>query len=131
MVTNNYSSIEADWIRFYNRSLQNDLWGKEKISIRKIFNLLKWLPPDAAIWRSNKTAWTNTDELLATLIEVNDAQLRVFIQANSKPNSKKLEPIVIERPNGTNAKQSKKRTSLKEIINTGNIPVRKTDIGGE
>jgi len=111
--------------------LADDLWGTNKLSIRKIFNLLKWLPVDAALWRSNKTAWTTTDELLATLIEVNDAQLRAFIQANSKPNSKKIDPIVIERPNGTDAKESKKRTSLKEIINTGSIPVKKVNLGGE
>jgi hypothetical protein len=63
------------------------------------------------------------------LIEVNDAQLRAFIQANSKPNSKKIEPIKIERPYENNAKTPKKHTTLREIINLGNIPVKKTRDG--
>ena len=117
-------------MRYYNRTLSQDLWGINKLGFRQIVSLVQWLPVDAALWRSNKTAWGNTEELLATLIEVNDAQLRAFIQANSKPNSKKLEPIKIERPYENNAKSAKKHTTLKEMINLGGIPVKNIK-GGE
>lgn len=43
--------------------------------------------------------WTNTDELLALLIEAVDLGNRMFLTANTKEGTKVPDPIVIQRPN--------------------------------
>lgn len=43
--------------------------------------LVKGLPGDAAVWRQDKRHWSQTDELLATLIEQSDYWQRRLLMA--------------------------------------------------
>jgi hypothetical protein len=119
IISDHYSSLEADWQRFYQRDLAKDLWGIEPLGTRKIANLIKWLPPEAAIWRSNETAWDTQTELQATTIEILDAILRTYLQVHSKPNSKKPKPIKIPRPWEKTEKEAKRGTTLNKLLSEG------------
>lgn len=128
-VEEHYGAIEADWVRYYNRSLADDLWGPQAIGYRRIAGMIRWLPPEAALWRSNKTSWTIDNELQATTIETLDALLRAYIQAHSKPNSRKPTPIQIPRPWDKAEKSSKRGTTLTTLLSEG-VKIRKAK-GGE
>lgn len=60
--------------------------------------LIEGLPPESALYRAHTKGWTQTDELLATLIQVVDQSNRLFVQVHSKPNSAVPPPIEIRRP---------------------------------
>lgn len=92
--------------------------------------MLKHLPTDSALWRYTGQSWDMSNELQASTIEVLDALLRAFIQANSKPNSKKPQPIKIPRPWEHSNKQGKKGTSIKELLGHG-LKVNRIAKGGE
>ena len=49
--------------------------------------------------------WSNTDELLATLIELIDAWRLMWMQANTKKGARLPEPVRITRPYERNTKQ--------------------------
>ena len=118
-VNSHYGAIEADWRRFYRRSLKEDLWGESNLGAREISQMLRWLPPEAAVWRDAGTSWSTENELQAVTVEMLDALLRVYIQTHSKPNSKKTKPIKIPRPWEKNEKQEKTRTSIGEMLANG------------
>ena len=117
--------MEADWARFYGRSLGADLYGPDALGARRILSLFSWLPPEAALWRSAKTAWTDERELLATQIEVLDALRRAFIVAHSKQGTRPPEAIRIPRPWQREEKAKGRGTRLGELIREFRVPVRK------
>jgi hypothetical protein len=90
--------------------------------------MVKWLPSEAAVWRDAGTSWSTENELQATTVEMLDAILRVYIQAHSKPNSKKPKPIKIPRPY---EKQEKKRTSIGEMLANGLTVKKIKNEGGD
>jgi hypothetical protein len=119
LLADHHGAAEADWRRFYGRSLKHDLWGKESLGAREIISMIRWLPPEAAFWRSAGTSWTTDNELQATTIEMLDALLRTYIQANSKPNAKKPSPMRIPRPWDKAEKKQQRGTSIGEMIGNG------------
>lgn len=116
--------MEADWTRFYGRNLGADLYGPAAIGARRVLSLFEWLPPEAALWRSAKTAWTDERELLATQIEVIDALRRAFIVAHSKQGTRPPEPVRIPRPWQKAEKPGGRGTRLTELIREFRVPVR-------
>lgn len=91
--------------------------------------MIKWLPPESAMWRSLGTSWTTDNELQAVTVEMLDAFIKLYIQANSKPNAnKKQKPLHIPRPWEKNDKTEKRSTSIKEMISKG-LPVKKVKGG--
>ena len=122
-VREHFPAIEADWQRVYSRSLADDLYGPDRIGFRRFCSLLEWLPPDAALWHSTKTSWTDERELLATQIEVVDGLRRAFIMAHSKKGTKPPEPVKIPRP-WDSAKRGPRGTRLNELIREMRLPVK-------
>lgn len=119
LLEDNFGAAEADWHRFYGRSLKHDLWGAEQLGVRETIQMLRWLPPEAAFWRSAGTSWSTENELQATTIEMLDAILRAYIQAHSKPNANKQKPIHIPRPWDKAEKKAKRGTSIGEMLGNG------------
>lgn len=98
MVLEHYEALEADWQRYYSRDLAADLWGASPLSARKVSTLVRWLPADAAFWRSQGTAWDMSTELAAVQVELLDSILSAYVRVHSKKNAGKRDPIKIPRP---------------------------------
>lgn len=105
------------------------MYGPAPVSARKVASLIRWLPPDAALWRSLGTAWDTRTELAALTVEMLDAQLRAFVQANSKKGTPAHPPMHIPRPWEAPEKAARRGTGLSELI--GNVPVRASTSGGQ
>lgn len=112
--------MEADWQRHYGRDLPADLYGPQRLSARRIANLIHWLPPDSATWRATGYAWDIDTELQATTVEILDRLLHAYVQTHSK---KKItaEPLKIPRPWDKTAGADGKRpgTTLAELAKQG------------
>lgn len=95
------------------------------MSVRRYASLVKWLPPDAALWRATGKDWSTTNELLSILIETLDTFRRMYLQANSKRGTNLPEPLHIPRP-WEREKERKKSsgTSLRELIGVHRVPVK-------
>ena len=131
-VHSNFEAIEADWLRYYGRTLSADLYGPTPLGFRRIVGLLTWLPAEAALWRSMKVSWTEDRELAAIQIELLDSLRRTYIAANSKKGARMPDPIRIPRPWDSPREASSRRgTSLKELIRDTKLPVRSVPRGGE
>jgi hypothetical protein len=124
LVEEHYGAVEADWRRYYGRSLKSDLWGTTHLGAREVIQMMRWLPPEAALWRSAGTSWSTENELQAITVEHLDALLRTYIQAHSKPNSQKQKPLHIPRPWDKAVNETKRRTTLGEMLGNG-LTVRK------
>lgn len=125
LVAEHFDAAEADWARYYGRPLHLDLYGPEPMSARRVASLVRWLPPDAAVWRSAGTAWDVKTELAATTVELLDALLGVTVQVNSK-KPKKVEPTRIPRPWQSERKRDG-GTTLGELLSKSGmrvVPVR-------
>jgi hypothetical protein len=116
--------LEADWFRFYGRDFRADLYGPEALGARRVLALVEWLPPDAALWRSAKTSWSDERELAAVQIEVIDALRRAFIMAHSKQGSRPPEAVRIPRPWEKAEKRAGRGTRLRDLIREFRVPVR-------
>jgi len=81
--------------------------------------MIRWLPPEAALWRSAGTSWTTDNELQAATIEILDSFLRVYVQAHSKPGGTKSKPLRIPRPWDKAEKEAKRSTSIGEMLSNG------------
>lgn len=86
--------------------------------MRRLFSLVKGLGPGSALLRAQDPAqgtWGNTEELLASLIEVVDLSNRLFYTANYKGPA--LKPIKVKRPYPTEEKlpEPRKPSSTAEI----------------
>lgn len=60
------------------------------------------------------TEWRNTEELLATLIEVIDYGNRLFIMANSKKGARHPKPIKVIRPYQPEPERPRRRQATGE-----------------
>jgi hypothetical protein len=127
-VREHFPAIEADWQRFYGRDLGADLYGPGALGFRRFSSLLEWLPPEAALWRSTKTSWSEERELLALQVEMVDSLRRAFILANSKKGARQPDPVRIPRPWDKSAKRERRGTRLNDLIREMKLPVRH-DVG--
>jgi hypothetical protein len=108
--------------------LGKELYGPNQISTRRFYSLVKWLPPEAAVWRSMQRNWTTENELQAITIEMLDGFRRLYLQANSKKGTQLPPPITIPRPWDKKKEPSKRSgTTLKEMIGIMKVPVRRGD----
>lgn len=131
-VHSHFEAIEADWLRYYGRTLSADLYGPTPLGFRRIVGLLTWLPAEAALWRSMKVSWTEDRELAAIQIELLDALRRTYIVANSKKGARMPDPVRIPRPwDAPREGSSRRGTSLKELIRDTKLPIRNVSRGGE
>lgn len=80
--------------------------------------MLRWLPPDAALWRSQGSAWGMETELLAVQTEILDALLTSYARVHSKKGSSpKKDPLRIPRPWDRAAdERSRQGTTLGELL---------------
>lgn len=86
------------------------LWGDRPLSMRRLRSLIVGLPIDGCFFRATQpdASWTQTHELLATLIEVTD---RVHLRHLSALGAKRLpKGIDIARPH-VKPKAKRKATS--------------------
>jgi len=120
-----YSSLEADFLRYYNIDLSEALYGDNPISGRRILNLWKSLPEDSAISRkvdprgAFQTRWTTTDHMLAFLSEQIDILSSMFYDVNAGKSKKKWKSVRHERPELPFEYQPKPKT--KRSANTNEI----------
>lgn len=124
-------ALEADFQRFYGLDLYQEVYGPHPISARRFVALTRWLPEEAAVWRSTKTAWSTETELQAVLIEVLDSFRRLYLQAHSKKGAKLPDPISIPRPYKTKTESRKSGTTLGEMLAMTKLPVRRRQAGGD
>ena len=101
-------------------ALPDALWGTHPVSMRRLRHLVAGLPKDSAFFRSaypEAANWTQTHELLATLIEVTDAVHLRHLSAITKRGTRLPKPLSITRPN-VKPKQRRKATAddLKKIF---------------
>lgn len=83
--------------------LTEALWGEQAVGSRRLQSLISGLPPTSALARDMNpdtigSDWGNTQELLATALELIDVGNRQFVMANSKKGAKAPKPIKIARP---------------------------------
>lgn len=84
----------------YGIDLRQACYGPERIGVRRLHAFVYGLPKDSSTFRAldpNK-GWTQTDELIASLIQVVDEGNRLFLAANVKQGTRLPEPIQIRRP---------------------------------
>lgn len=130
MCRDHFEALEADFQRYYQIDLANALYGPQPLGARRFVALIKWLPPEAAIWRATSTTWTTDNELAALTIEMLDSLRRLYIQAHSKKGGTPPKPIEIPRPWKRKEKAPAKRgTSLAEMMKQYGLQVRRG--GGE
>lgn len=94
------------------------------MGVRKLVSLTRWLPPDAALWRSTGQAWDTSTELQAVTVEMLDGILRAYMQVHSKKGTQQAKPLEIPRPWKQSAKRERSGTSLNELLSAGRVPVR-------
>jgi hypothetical protein len=90
--------VEADFQRFYQINLTDEF---ERIELRRLMALVNGLPRDAATWREEREEaerWTQTDELLAVMIEVTDMWSHLIFKAAGGKLRKPHKPIQVRRP---------------------------------
>ena len=80
-----FEAVEADMARYYAVDLLEAIWGDPPMSSRRLGALIRSLPPDSATARASDPhfGWTNTDELLASLLEGVDLGNAMFYAANT------------------------------------------------
>lgn len=125
LVSEHFPALEADWVRYYGRDLASDLYGPEPMGVRRLLSLTRWLPPEAALWRSTGQAWDTHTELQATTVEMLDALLRAYLQVHSKKGAKQPQPVEIPRPWKRTEKPRQSGTPLSELIRASGMPVRR------
>lgn len=118
-----FDALEADFQHYYGIDLADALYGERSISTRRVVNLVRWLPPEAAVWRALEQSWSTGEELQALTIELLDSIRRLYIQANTKKGTKLPEPIEIRRPWTPKNATRKSGTTLREMIGTMKLPV--------
>jgi hypothetical protein len=64
--------LEADFQRFYGLDLVEAAHGPAQVGVRRLVALISNLPPESALARvyGTRSTWTNTDEMLAALLNV-------------------------------------------------------------
>jgi len=93
--------VESDFQRYYGLNLREELWGENPIGMRRFQALVRGLPLDSSLVRSQDpkrlgVGWNSNTELLAVIAQVIDNGNRLFYQANFKGSMPK--PLKIVRP---------------------------------
>jgi len=83
--------------------LRTLLYGPNPWGARRLWNLVKWLPLDSPLARSQDPlgaglGWSTTQELLAQIAEVADVTNVILMQVYGEKNSRVRKPIHIPRP---------------------------------
>lgn len=84
--------------------------------MRKVANLVRNLPPEAALRRAldpDGSAWSTSDHLLASILEVVDSHRVNYVAAHSKTGAKVPKPIRVPRPG--EKKPKRRGTTLGEL----------------
>jgi len=116
-VADNFDELEADFQREYGIDLREALYGEDRIGGRRLTALINGLSLDSATMRkvnSGGDEWGNTEELLATLIEIIDLSNRMFFQANFEGSV--WEPVQVPRPR--TGRRSTKQEEQEELSPT-------------
>ena len=83
--------------------------------VRRVLALVTGLPLEAAVWRQERPQWTTEHELLATVAEVIDGDLRaVYGALGGRVRGK---PLRIEHP-GRGGRE-RRRVSMGELMKGG------------
>lgn len=95
--------VEADFSRYYTMDLRDVCWGSGRIGVRRISALVGSLPRDSATVRAldpygSGAGWSNSEELLASIIEVIDHGNRLLFAVHKQKSAKVPKPIKITRP---------------------------------
>jgi hypothetical protein len=97
------------------------VFGETPMSAGRLWALVKHLPPGSALAREidpQGSQWGNTEELLATLVEITDWGNRNFAAVHAK-NRKHITPIKIPRPKKPTApgkKKPKKQSEPEQML---------------
>jgi len=122
LVDEHWMELEADFQREYNLDLAQCLWGKKKLSARKIFVLVAQLGPETATAKYFTKGWNEEKELLATLIELMGVSRAEFLAANGVKQSQLPPPIQITRPYiSQRIKRKAEPSDIKQIFGEGII----------
>lgn len=96
-----YDAVEASLLAEYRIDLGAALYGKARIGARRLWSLISNLSPKSALHRALDPEgwhWSQTDELLATIVEEIDQGNRMFHSAHRDEKSKTWDPIRVPRP---------------------------------
>jgi len=96
------------------------------MGVRELLSLVKWLPNDAAVWKKNKSSWSNMEELQAQTVEMLDIIFISYLGANTKKGFQLPKPIHIPRP-WELQKDDKERnsgTTIGELVNSIKVPIK-------
>lgn len=77
------------------------MWGDDPAGARRLWALLRALPPEAAVWRETapeSAGWDLHAQLLASMVEFQQADYLAFLQANSKKGARVPKLQRIPRP---------------------------------
>jgi hypothetical protein len=136
LLDEHFGAVEADFLSHYQIDLAEALWGRGDPrcdDARKFLSLVEHLPRDGALHRALDPAaggWSQTDELVATSIEVLAMKLDVVatmvhnlvrMWAKDDPGPYKTEPVEIPRPDAIEKQRAeirsapRKQSSMAEI----------------
>jgi hypothetical protein len=97
-----FGAVEADFQTQYGLDLREVLWGRLRYGARRVWSLVSGLSPTGATARAtvyDGRPWSNTDEFLATVIELLDHGNRMYYGAHRpKSGAQVWDPIKVERP---------------------------------
>lgn len=107
--------MEADFQKEYNLELAECLWGKDKISARRLVVLISQLGSDTGTAKYFTKGWDMTQELLATLIELQSVSRLEFLAANGVKQGQLPRPIQVTRPYLSMQMKEREKASLDDI----------------
>lgn len=112
-----FEAVEADFRSYYGLDLRAVCWGPDRFGVRRIRSLVRGLPVGGATSRiqTNGQAWTTTDELLASVVELIDHSNRMFFSANAKKGAQVWKPIHIARPQAAEEPREPKLSTRWEV----------------
>ena len=114
-----FEALEADFQHHYGIVLRDALYGPDPIGGRRLWSLIKGLPPRSALHRSHDVegwSWGNVEELLAGIFERLDAANYMYLKAHSKEGSQLPEPVAIPRPGRTTSPPARQPLSSTDDV---------------
>lgn len=121
-MSEHFGAVEADFQSYYGLDLRQVLWGPMRYGVRRIRSLVSGLPHDSAVTRASLyggQAWSNGDELLATLIEMTDHGNRMYFGAHTKKGTQVWDPVEINRPwkEAAEERRPRRKATVSEMKN--------------
>lgn len=114
MIIDHFAAIEADFQRFYALNLPDALWGRRRMSARRLASLVRMIPSDSATARAS-SGWSNLEELLALNAELSHATWRLLAIVHSKEGAKIPDPLQIPRPGRADEPAGPSKSSASEV----------------